>query len=320
MDTRIIRADKSTIPIVLVGENNDPWFRANDVAEALGYTQPAVSVGKVLKKRCIKRFNDLLPDILSSEESMRSYDKRSFWMNEPGVYRMVGQSTLPAADAFQDWVYDHVLPTIRKTGSYTVQKPAEHAAATPWQQSRVDGIELCKLKNAGLHALLQHVAADPRDADRLYAVVGCAVNRAVLDTDMTKKELFRAKRLPGHMSVPDFLDFDGTLSRQYVERAFQAFLETHASRLRAQPLRDTVTELEELGGRMRAAAASTGHYAGLADRMMTPEEARRRKQELERGRRTGTIAPGAAVGLLKGTGGVVKKRPRQSLLTIAVRG
>jgi prophage antirepressor-like protein len=42
---------------------------------------------------------------------------------EPGLYQLVFESKLPIAEAFQDWVFSDVLPTIRKTGSYELPEP-----------------------------------------------------------------------------------------------------------------------------------------------------------------------------------------------------
>jgi hypothetical protein len=41
------------------------------------------------------------------------------WIDEPGVYALVFRPKRPEAKAFQDWVYSEVLPSIRRTGSYT---------------------------------------------------------------------------------------------------------------------------------------------------------------------------------------------------------
>jgi len=42
------------------------------------------------------------------------------FLTESGVYKLIFKSRKPEAEAFQDWVTDEVLPSIRKTGKYTV--------------------------------------------------------------------------------------------------------------------------------------------------------------------------------------------------------
>ena len=41
-------------------------------------------------------------------------------ISEAGLYTLILKSTLPAAEKFQDWVTEEVLPSLRKTGSYTM--------------------------------------------------------------------------------------------------------------------------------------------------------------------------------------------------------
>ena len=49
-------------------------------------------------------------------------------LSEPDVLRLIVSSTLPAAEAFERLVFEEILPTIRKTGSYTTpQKPTDNA-------------------------------------------------------------------------------------------------------------------------------------------------------------------------------------------------
>lgn len=38
------------------------------------------------------------------------------------MLRLIVNSTLPAAEQFERWVFEDVLPTIRKTGTYAVKK------------------------------------------------------------------------------------------------------------------------------------------------------------------------------------------------------
>ncbi|ARW24605.1 Putative Bro-N domain-containing protein [Pediococcus acidilactici] len=45
-------------------------------------------------------------------------------ISEPGIYQLAGQSKLPTAEPFQDWVYEEVIPSIRKHGAYLTDKKA----------------------------------------------------------------------------------------------------------------------------------------------------------------------------------------------------
>jgi prophage antirepressor-like protein len=45
-------------------------------------------------------------------------------VTEPGLYRLIFRSDKPEAERFQKWVFNDVLPSIRKTGSYSVHQSA----------------------------------------------------------------------------------------------------------------------------------------------------------------------------------------------------
>ena len=49
--------------------------------------------------------------------------KNSIYINESGLYALIMASKLPTAKAFRKWVTSEVLPTIRKTGSYSIVQP-----------------------------------------------------------------------------------------------------------------------------------------------------------------------------------------------------
>ncbi len=71
-------------------------------------------------------------------------DPRARYVNEPGLYRLIAR-----AELFQDWVYEVVLPSIRRTGSYSTAAAAPEAKeGDAWLGKRLEGKELMKLKNA----------------------------------------------------------------------------------------------------------------------------------------------------------------------------
>ena len=43
-------------------------------------------------------------------------------ISEPGIYQLAGQSKLPSAEPFQDWVYEQVLPSINHQGIYATEQ------------------------------------------------------------------------------------------------------------------------------------------------------------------------------------------------------
>ena len=119
----------------------------------LEYAQPRVALTKILKTRNTKNFAELLPEVVSKETTPVD-DPRARYVNEPGLYKLIARSTMEKAECFQDWVYEKVLPSIRKTGSYSVQPAAPAANQNDgWLDKRLEGKELMKVKNASLQQL-----------------------------------------------------------------------------------------------------------------------------------------------------------------------
>lgn len=92
--------------------NETPWFCGKDIAEALGYTDSP----KAIKQHCKKDGWVNYPVI----DSLGRHQEAKF-INEPNVYRLIIRSKLQAAERFEQWIFEEVLPTIRKTGAYGLQ-------------------------------------------------------------------------------------------------------------------------------------------------------------------------------------------------------
>jgi len=93
--------------------DGEPWFVGIDVAEALGYVNP----GKAVRDHC-KGVTKQTP------LSTKGGTQQVRIINEPDLYRLIINSQLPAADKFERWVFEDVLPTLRKTGRYQARPQA----------------------------------------------------------------------------------------------------------------------------------------------------------------------------------------------------
>ncbi len=89
----------------------EPWFVARDVCEVLGYSNHNSAVSR----HCRGVANHYpIRDKLGRTQNARV-------IREPDVYRLISGSTLKSAVAFEAWLYEEVLPSIRKTGSYSAK-------------------------------------------------------------------------------------------------------------------------------------------------------------------------------------------------------
>lgn len=82
------------------------YFVASDVAKALGYAIPH----KAVQTHC--------KGVLKRNIPTNSGNQDVLIIPEGDMYRLISKSKLKSAERFEEWVFDEVLPTIRKTGSY----------------------------------------------------------------------------------------------------------------------------------------------------------------------------------------------------------
>jgi hypothetical protein len=82
------------------------------------------------------------------------------------------------AEAFQDWVEEEVLPSIRMTGSYSVHSATPAAKGNTWCDKRLEGKKLMKVKNGSLQELI--AGGFGQTGSRLYAIAANHINQAML--------------------------------------------------------------------------------------------------------------------------------------------
>ncbi|AXF75417.1 Bro-N domain-containing protein [Erwinia tracheiphila] len=137
--------------------NNEPWFCLKDVCDILG----------------IKNSNDLLSKQLDKVGVEKIYirsggqNRQLSFVNEPNLYRVIFRSNKPEAKQFQDWVFNEVLPAIRKTGRY--EKPAPSEPLSPKDMANLtrliwlmtNGMKFKEAWNHGVWHCLRAATATP---------------------------------------------------------------------------------------------------------------------------------------------------------------
>lgn len=102
--------NKHEVRNVLIGET--PYFVGADVCNVLGHTNSR----KALKDHCRYVTKSYIPHPQNSEKQIEVSV-----IPESDVYRLIMKSTLPSAEAFERWVMEDVLPTLRRRGYYGVK-------------------------------------------------------------------------------------------------------------------------------------------------------------------------------------------------------
>ena len=104
----------------IIEENGSFLFCASDVAKALGYS----NVHSALQRHCkgvVKR------DTVTSTRGIQALT----YIPEGDVYRLIVHSKLPSAERFERWVFDEVLPALRRNGIYITDPLVKQLARDP---------------------------------------------------------------------------------------------------------------------------------------------------------------------------------------------
>ena len=96
-----------------------PYFAGKDIASALGYAETA----KAIREHC-KGVSEIDTPTNGGVQKMK-------YISEGDVYRLITHSRLPEAEKFEHWVFDEVLPSIRKHGAYMTDDVLHRAITEP---------------------------------------------------------------------------------------------------------------------------------------------------------------------------------------------
>lgn len=96
-----------------------PYFMASDVAKALGYARPNDAINQHCRAavKCSTPISGKMQEVN--------------FIPEGDIYRLIANSKLPTAEKFESWVFDEVLPTIRKHGAYMTPEKIEEVLLNP---------------------------------------------------------------------------------------------------------------------------------------------------------------------------------------------
>lgn len=154
-----------------VEEEGKIFFCGKDVAVALGFKDTA----KAIKQHC-------RADGWANYPVMDSLGRiqQAKFITEPNLYRLITHSKLPSAERFERWVFEEILPSIRRTGGYTLDPVVLSAR----ELTTDDYIEAARI------------------------VAHCRNSRLPIVLDLLKKGGFPVRepeRLPAEPDVPDIV-------------------------------------------------------------------------------------------------------------------
>ncbi|MBB2481088.1 phage antirepressor KilAC domain-containing protein [Bacillus sp. APMAM] len=123
--------------------NDKPYFCGSDVAKALGYQRP----NDALNAHCRYTVKCSTPHPQSPSKTIEM-----LFIPEGDLYRLIVNSKLPTAEKFEQWVFDEVLPSVRKHGLYAKEEllnnPDLFISALQELKAEKERTKLLELENA----------------------------------------------------------------------------------------------------------------------------------------------------------------------------
>ena len=104
---------KSSSVRIVLDDNGEPLFCLADVYKALGIS------------RTSRLFRELDPKgVADCHIPTNGGNQKLIFISEPNLYRVIFRSNKPEAINFQNWVFAEVLPSLRRTGTYSARQTA----------------------------------------------------------------------------------------------------------------------------------------------------------------------------------------------------
>jgi prophage antirepressor-like protein len=154
-------------PVRMLVQRGDPWWVLKDVCDVLGLTTPA---------RVAERLEEDEVSLAHFVDSIGRSQETSI-INESGLYSVIIRSDKPEAKAFRKWITSEVLPSIRKTGQYSVSTEAR-------KESSAARSALCRQwQEHGADKFYHYINLTKSEYDAVFG------DRAKKKADMNKEEL-----------------------------------------------------------------------------------------------------------------------------------
>ncbi len=182
-----------------ITEDGNPIFCARDVAVALGYKNPSKAINDHCKGVPIR-----YPLMTDGGEQLARF------ITEGDMYRLIASSKLESAQRFETWVFDDVLPSIRKHGMYATPQTVEDMLADP--DTMIITLKALKAERQRSQALMEDnarmlpksVAYDSIiETDGTLSITEAARYLAQMDKSINRKRLFAYLRADGIICKAD---------------------------------------------------------------------------------------------------------------------
>ncbi|MFW6296339.1 MAG: Bro-N domain-containing protein [Halothece sp.] len=114
-DLQIFNFEENQVRTLMI--DNEPWFVANDVLKAMNSTTKVTDLKSMIEE-------DLGDEFVTNKEVSDNYGRmnKMLCLSEPAVILFLCRYRTELGKAMNRWIHSEVLPSIRKTGSYSVKQ------------------------------------------------------------------------------------------------------------------------------------------------------------------------------------------------------
>jgi prophage antirepressor-like protein len=202
--------------------DGEPWFVGKDIAECLGYTNTRDALWKHVEDE------DKQQILKSQIATLENVPNRGLtFINESGIYSLIFGSKLESAKKFKRWVTSEVLPSLRKTGTYTVVAAQPSATSSIVVQPTSD-IELPKATNTWYLKNRKRIRelCDLMDIERktLYHLILTEIGKTI-DIEQSKSIYTRDHGFPLEfiMDVVGYFTKMQEIADEYLDRLLEKY-------------------------------------------------------------------------------------------------
>ena len=153
---------------------SEPWFVAKDVASCIEHSN-VTKMCELCRDKDKVTITDskeigVINESLITQQTFSKNTPNVVLISESGLYRILAKCNLPKCEPFESWVFDEVLPSIRKTGGYGIHTVDDMINDPDTAIRLLTQLKILRLQN-------DQLAMERDEAIRTKAMIGSAKSR-----------------------------------------------------------------------------------------------------------------------------------------------